>query len=487
MDMERRELLLLLGAGGGVGVGALLGASVLDGGSSGPTPPAEGDTETATETATEGPGESAVPHAEEFGTVVDAVAAGADPDGEVPVNAVLEEYAADDTLLSFPGGTYRLQPLELAGYRHLGIAAAGETPPTFVAETGRCLGSGDPYLLFDRFDDVLLDNVEFDFGGDSTGGEMRLNLTGDATITDVTATGGCDEQVAMFRVDVLDPEATATIENLRIDNRTDDIRLTGVYVGKQHAGDVTFRNCDVRGFTDNGLYASAPGLEDGGKGIVRVEDGTYRNNNIANVRLGSDGSVASGVTSISDSPPPTTESSPSANARGFRLRNGQGQVIEGCTVRITENSRFTHGGIVFHETNGGATVRDTTIEVERDNTPGIRMFPRDENHTGTPTFEGVEITGSAAAGRMVILEGRDETVVRNCTIEGTGAERDGIYFRNSENCRVADSRIDVTGNPLVLRGSDVTIENTTLITPDGTEEIGEMDATDGDFTPRGSQ
>lgn len=479
MDMERRELLLLLGAGGGVGGGTILGASLLDGQSRRPPPP--------TETETETPGESVVPHADEFGTVVDAVAAGADPDGEEPINTFFEAHAADDTLLSFPEGTYRLEPLELAEYRHLGIAAAGETPPTFVAETGRCLGSGQPYLLFNEFDDLLLDTIEFDFSGESTGGEIRLNLTGDAMITDVTATGGCDEQVAMFRVDVLDSAATATIENLRIDNSTDDIALTGIYVGKQHAGEVTFRDCDVQGFTDNGLYASAPGLEDGGKGIVRVEDGTYRNNNIANVRLGSDGSIASGLTSISDSPPPTTDNSPPANARGFRLRSGQGQVIEGCTVRITESSRFTHGGIVFHETNGGATVRDTTIEIERNDTPGIRMFPRDEDHTGAPVFDGIEITGGAATGQMVMLAGRDETVIRNCTIEGTGAERDGIYFRNSENCRITDSRIDVTGNPLILRGSDVTIENTTLVTPDGIEEIDEMDASDEDFTPRGTK
>lgn len=478
MDIERRELLLLLGIGGGVGVSTVLGASLLDGQPREPTPP--------TETETETPEEPSIPHADEFGTVVDAVAAGADPDGEEPINAFLDEHAADDTLLSFPEGTYRLQPLELAEYRHLGIAAAGETPPTFVAEPGRCLG-GRPYLLFDQFDEFLLDHVEFDFSGESTGGEIRMNLTGDATVSNVTATGGCDEQIAMFRVDVLDGDATASIENLNIDNRADDIALTGVYVGRRHAGEVAFRNCEVQGFTDNGLYASAPGLEDGGKGIVRVEDGTYRNNNISNVRLGSEGSIASGVTSISDSPPPTTENSPPANARGFRLRNGQGQVIEECTVRITENSRFTHGGIVFHQTNGGADVRNTTIEVDRNDTPGIRMFPRDQNHSGTPLFEGVEITGNAANGQMVMLDGRDETVIRNCTIEGSGAERDGIYFRDSANCRIVDSRIDVTGNALILRGSNVTIENTTLVTPDGTEEIDEMDATDEDFTPRGNK
>jgi hypothetical protein len=476
MDMERRELLLLLGVGGSVGVSTLVGASLLD--DRPRNPPMV--------TPTERP-EPVRRHADEFGTVVDAVAAGADPNGEEPINPFLEEYAADDTLLSFPEGTYRFQPIDLTGYRHLGIAAAGETPPTFAAETGRCLGSGNQYILFDRLEEFLLDNVVFDFDGESTGGELRMNLTGDATITDVSASGGCAEQVAMCRIDVLDADATAVVENLTIDNRSDGIALTGVYVGKHHTGTVAFRNCDVQGFTDNGLYASAPGLEDGGKGIVRVEGGTYRNNNISNVRLGSEGSVARDVTSISDAPPPTTENSPPANARGFRLRTGRGQLIEDCTVRITENSRFTHGGIVFHQTNGGATVRNTSIEIDRNDTPAIRTFPRDNEHSGTPRFAGLKITGNASAGQTVLLEGRDETVFSDCTIEQTGSERNGIYVRNSENCRIVDSRIDVTRNPLVLRGSSVRIENSTFVTPDGTEEIDDMRASDGDFTPRGTR
>lgn len=484
MDMERRELLLLLGIGGGVGIGTVAGASVLGRRSNDPEPSEPEPEPTPAETPTP---EKRPAHADDFGTVVDVVAAGADPGGEEPVNPVIEEHAADDTLLSFPEGTYRLEPLELAEYRHLGIAATGETAPTFVAESGRCLGSGDPYLVFNRVEEFLLDNVTFDFDGESTGGELRMNLIGDAVITDVTASGGCDRQIAMCRIDVLDADATATIENLAIDNRSDDISLTGIYVGRPHAGDVVFRECDVRGFTDNGLYASAPGLEDGGKGIVRVEGGTYRNNNISNVRLGSEGSVARGVTSISDAPPPTTENSPPANARGFRLRNGQGQLIEDCTVRITENSQFTHGGIVFHQTNGGAIVRETDIEIGRNDTPAIRAFPRDDNHTGTPRFDAVTIAGDAASGQAIMLEGRDGTVISDCTIEQTGAERNGVYLRNCENCRIVDSRIDVTRNALILRGSSVTIEDSTLVTPDGTREIDQLEATDEEFTPRGSK
>lgn len=472
MDLERRELLIGAAVAGGVGIGGA-GVALLGDNHSEPT----------AETPPEG---VEVPHADEFGTVVDAVAVGADPDGEEPINGVLEEYAGDDTLLSFPDGTYRLEPITLADYSQFGIAGARGAKPTFVAEAGNCVGGGSSYLHAKNVDGFLMDSVAFDFTGDSTGGIVRITADGDATVTNVRASGQCDDQVALFRLDVVEESATAVVEGLRLDNHSSDSWLTGIYVGKQHAGDVVFRNCTIQGFTDNGLYASAPGLPDGEGGIVHVEGGTYRNNNVANVRLGSAGSVARGVTSISDSPPPS-DGEVTANARGFRLRSGHGQLIDDCRVRISDDSRFTHGGIVFHETNGGATVRNTQIDIDRDETPAIRLFPRSTDNPETPIFENIDITGAAANGRSILLSDRDETVFRNCRISQSGANRNGIRFRDSTDCWIVDSTIDVTNHPLILENSTVRIENTTLVGPDGREEIDEMDATDGDFLPEGER
>lgn len=466
MDLERRELLIGAGIAGGLG---LTGAGVV----------ALGDKEPPSSSPT--PADTLdVPHANEFDTVVDAVAVGADPDGGEPINGILEEYAGDNTLLSFPEGTYRLRPITLADYSRFGIAGAGGAKPTFVAEPGNCVGGGSSYLHAKNVAGFLLDSVSFDFTGEATGGIVRITADGDATVTNVSASGQCNDQVALFRLDVIDESATAVVERLRLDNHSSDSWLTGVYVGKQHAGDVVFRNCTIQGFTDNGLYASAPGLPDGEGGIVHVTGGKYRNNNVANVRLGSSGSVARGVTSISDSPPPS-DGEVTANARGFRLRSGHGQLIDNCTVRITDDSSFTHGGIVFHETNGGATVQNTQIDIDRDDTPAIRLFPRSTDNPETPIFENIEISGTAAQGQSVLVEGRDETLFRDCLVEQSGEQRSGIVFRDSADCRLIDSTIDVTGQPIGLENATVLIENTTLVTPDGREEIDEMEATDGDF------
>lgn len=484
MDVDRRQLLTTIGVGGGIGLGALVGLNSLPG--EGPEMEPGSQTATDDESTPSPDGSTPVRHSEKFGTVVDAVAAGADPTGELPVNDVLERYAADDTLISFTDGTYRLEPIDLSGYRQLGLAAAGSTRPTFVGDSGHCVGGGSSYLSFDNVRGLLLDRLRFDFTGDSTGGIIRIGATGDATVSNLSAAGRCEAQVAQFRLDVLEPDATAVVDNLQLDSQVRDEWLTGVYVGKPHAGSLVFRNCNVQGYTDNGLYASAPGLEDGAGGTVHVEGGTFRNNNVANVRLGSSGSTATGVTSSSDTPPPSA-GQVTANARGFRLRSGQGQLIEDCSVRITENSKFTHGGIVFHETNGGATVRGTSVEIDRNDTPAIRLFPRDNDHTDVPVFEDVDATGDADGGEALMVSGRDRTVVRNCRIEQSGSERNGLMLRDSADCRIVDSYIDVTKNPLILRNSNALIRNTTLVTPDGTEEITERTATDEDFTPRGDR
>ena len=476
MDTERRELLKMLGVGGGVGIGAIAGATIYR----------RRQPETDSDGPTDIPSETERRHSDEFGTVVNAVAAGADPTGEDPINEVLERYANDDTLISFSEGTYRLEPIELSEFSNFGIAAADTNWPTFVGEPGNCFNGGSSYVRFNRVEDFLLDGITFDFTEDSTGGTIRIVATGDTTVANVGASGRCEGQIAQFRFDVIEEDARAVVDNLHIENERRDEWLTGIFVGRPHAGELVFRNCNVEGYTDNGLYASAPGLEDGAGGPVHVEGGTYRNNNVANVRLGSEGSTASDVTSISDTSPPSS-GDVTANARGFRLRSGQGQLIEDCTVRVTRNSKFTHGGIVFHETNGGATVRETTVEVDRNDTPAIRLFERDNRHTETPVFDGVEVSGTANNGMSVLVSGRDETVFRNCTIEGTGTERNGIVFQESEDCRLIDSSIDVTNHPLVLRNSTVLIENTTITTPDGTEEIDRMNATDEAFTPRGER
>lgn len=479
--MERRQLLQGGAAAGILGATAVAIIHGLDDGDRGRNGDRSTDTPpTATDRDTDRPeptDEEPVRYADAFGTVVDAVEAGADPTGSEPIGDVLTEYAADDTLLSFPEGTYLLPQIELTEYDRLGIAAATEARPTFRAPKGSCVDK-DPHIQFGRVTDFLLDGVDFDFRRPGAGGAINVIASGDATVRDVTARGTCRQQVTMFRMDIRNPDAEGLVERFRAENVQDSGWMTGAYVGKRHSGSVTFRDCELSEFTDNGLYGSAPGTDGGGGGEVHTVGGHFRNNNVSNIRLGTAGSSARSDTIVVESAPEAE----SINLRGIRLRRGGDQLVEDCEVRFGPDAANSFGAVVFHADNAGARVRDSTITVDSDAVPAVRAF----YHSGDPgglTLENLTVDGGASRGYAVRLNGRNGATIRNCDIDQSGAQRDGIRFAYSEDCRLIDSRIDVSGYPLILRDATVRIENTTLVTPDGERHIDEMDAGPNDFRP----
>ncbi|MFW5938184.1 MAG: hypothetical protein ACOCSN_04495, partial [Halanaeroarchaeum sp.] len=306
-------------------------------------------------------------HQDEFGTVVDAVRAGADPEGTEPIDDFLQEYAADDTLLSFPAGTYLLPQTTLEEYDHLGISSARDEHPTFVAPSDDC---SDPHARFERVSDFLLEGIDFDFQREGAGGSVGVIASGDATIRDVTVTGGCSSQISTFRVDIRDPEGTGLVENVRMQSDQTEGWLTGIYVGKDHSGTVTFRECDLNGFSDNGLYGSAPALDDGAGGTVHTENGHFENNNVSNIRLGAPGSTARGDTIVVESAPEAE----SVNLRGIRFRRGADQEVEDCTIRFGSSVTDSFGAIVFHADNGGARVANSRVTMDADSVPAVKAF-----------------------------------------------------------------------------------------------------------------
>lgn len=474
--MERREFLTGAAVAGTTGAAGLVGYGRYG------TPRDDGEPEAEERAApaevTPRDEDRAVRHEDAFGTVVDAVAAGADPEGEEPVDDVFEAYAADDTLLSFAPGTYRLPRLRLGGYDHLGVAAAGESRPTFVAPAGSCVDS-DPHVEFQAVTDFLLDGVDFDFRRSGAGGAVNVVAAGDATVRNVTSRGSCREQITVFRVDIRDPDGTGLVENVRAENTEAVGWITGAYVGKRHSGELTFRNCELGEFTDNGLYASAPGLRDGGGGAVHSENGTYRNNNVSNLRFGTDGSTSRGDTIVVESAPEIG----SVNLRGIRFRRGVDQVVEGCELTFGAAVTDSFGAIVYNADNGGARVADSRVTVHADRIPAVQAIYLDGESESAPTFENLTVDGEASRGYAAAISGRDGTSFRDCTIEQPGDNRDGIRIAYSDDCELVDSRVDVTGYPLILRDSTLRVRNTTFVTPDGERHVDRMDAGPGDFRP----
>jgi hypothetical protein len=431
-------------------------------------PPTETPTETEppTETPTETP-PGKYSDWKNFDTVVDAVAVGADPTGEQPVNFLFERYANDDTLLAFEPGTYKIDYFAVSDLTELGGGGIGDEPATLVPAAGNCRG-GHPWVSFDGISDLHLENLTFDFRAVSRGGPIHLFLGGESVLRDVTCLGSCSNQISMLKVEVRDKRGAARFENFVARNSDDNQTLTGVYVGANHAGDLLLKDCSMERFSDNGLYASSPGGDGGGNGPVRVVGGNYRNNNISGVRLGTTGSRAQDVTVVVDSEVPGWGG---LNARGIRLRNKSGQVIDNCRITFGKNAADSFGGIVCHQANGGALVKDTTITVDRASIPAIRTFPVETATDEILAVENCTIEGSAGAGVTAQIEGRDGTVFRNCTIEQRGTDRKGLHFIDSSNCRIVDSRIDVTEAPVMVENGTVTVENSTIVTPRGERHV----------------
>jgi hypothetical protein len=303
--------------------------------------------------------------------------------------------------------------------------------------------------------------------------------TGDATVRDVVTRGSCRDQVTMFRIDIRNPDATGLVENVRTRDDQGSSWLTGAYVGARHSGGVTFRGCELSEFTDNGLYGSAPGTPDGGDGTVHTEGGEYRNNNVSNIRLGTPGSTARGDTIVVESAPEAE----SLNLRGIRFRRGIDQVVEDCDIRFGPDVTDSFGAIVYHADNGGARVSNSQVTMDSDTIPAVRAYYHEGDTESAPTFENLTVDGDASRGYAVMINGRDGTAFRNCTIEQSGSQRDGIRLAYSADCELTDSRIDVTGYPLILRDSTLTVRNTTFVTPDGERHVEEMEAGPGDFRP----
>lgn len=398
----------------------------------------------------------------EFDRVVDAAEAGADDAGEEPVDDLLREQAAADegTLVVFPEGRYRIGGVELEDVGEFGMAAAEGATPTLVP-AGPSGEVGDALLRVLSADGFLFEGFELDFRREGFGSKLHLTTTGGLSVRNVRVRGRYPREASGFHVAVEDEAAAGLLENVAAPGGgRQGGSSVGVFVDRRHAGNLAVRNCFFQNFPDNGLYASAPGGDGdlrGYGGVVRVLGGLYRNNNISNVRLGGPGAVARGVTVVVDDVPPHGD----LNARGILLRNGADHRIENCRILVGEDAGYGLGAVVFSQDAGRAHVRNTYIEVDRDELPAIHApAPAEAAPSPTgPVFEDVSIRGSAGAGVTAELIGRHNTEFRNCRVVQSGPDRDGIRFERSEDCLLARSTIDVTGDPVQNRGSSVNRRN----------------------------
>ncbi|WP_176451109.1 hypothetical protein [Halorubrum sp. Ea1] len=383
------------------------------------------------------PGGTAV--ASDHVEVVDIVEAGADDTGTEPIDDVFADHAGDDTRIEFPEGRYRVNDLTLYGLTNFAMVGTGEAvlvpgdeydPRTWIAGTNNR--------------DVRVENFVIDNTGEGVGSSLTVHAYDGLVVRDVTKRGHHDAGTAAFGFRVIEADGTGTVERLRAADGGDSV---GIYTDP--VGEITYRDCHVELFANNGVYGSL------GTGAVHVDGGLYRNNNVASVRLGAPGSTVTGATFRVDDPPDDY-----GNCRAVRVADGPGPVaIEDCEIRMI-SGRGT-GGVVGAFSGGSFTVRDTAIHVgPRYTTVGsggtrtsyaIHVDPATEAEVGSRTIEDTVITG--AGDRVAPVEfARDDNELRNVCVEQSGEDRAGIVFHDSADNVVSDSTVSVPGEAIVLDG-----------------------------------
>ena len=158
-----------------------------------PTPdrdetPSPTEAPSETETAPPTPTETSTPVPEivrrfgdRFGSIVDLAKAGADAAGDQRIDDVLADAVADDTLLYFPSGEYKLGPVRLENCSNMGLVSLpGEdvtvTPAVQAGEMNH------RFMEITGASDLLIDGITLDFEGTRRGGAVHVAATDDFVV-----------------------------------------------------------------------------------------------------------------------------------------------------------------------------------------------------------------------------------------------------------------------------------------------------------------
>ncbi|ELZ28511.1 hypothetical protein C474_15434 [Halogeometricum pallidum JCM 14848] len=417
-------------------------------------------------------------HSISFERTVDAVAdLGLDPDEGTVVDDAL---AAVDpgTRVEFPTGRYLIDSCWIRS-DNVGLVAADGANPVFVPAEPTA-DSEDWTLLLKTGGDHVVSGFEFDFTQEGYGGSLRvMPPDGDFHIQDVRVRGIAPDSVDGLAVAVDDPDGVGTVERFYArDGSGYDSSSHGIFVADSHTGRLNVVDCEVWNWSDNGLYASSPGYvgsyngtetNDRGDGEVHVLGGVYKNNNIANVRIGTTGSSVKEVTIVNERNPSGdtwdsrgydimprsgSEPDPVVNARGIWLTNRTGLLVEDCDINM-EAGRAS-GAVVVGNSVGAAVVRDTRIRVTSSDvgqviSVGSPDIQWDDTHI---TFSNVSVTGyGGSRGAAVRVRGRGGTVFDACCLKLDADGQHGVVFEDGAG-RFEDTRISCSGEPVV--GADAT-------------------------------
>jgi len=460
--MQRRKYLRLLSAGA---IGALAGCQSTLGESDDTTTDRQGPGRTTPEPATERDAEEErVENLEDkFDTVVDVVEdLDCDPSGVQPCNDAIADAAEDGTLFRFPEGTYQFSGYTaLREYERIGVVGDGDV--TFRPPQG--------------FNDKLLDieagwavckDFDIDIRAENTTAGLRVVTDEGFHVENIEYVGRGvhrgDSVVDGLFPAVRNPDGVGVVKNLVAKQGSawghyGDGRA-GIYVGSMNRGTVKVVDSRLEEFGGPGIYATAT------PGNVQVIGGTFRNNNVASIRIGGDGSFVDGAfveASLEKYGGPRTREDQAFRLRGIIINQKSAYVdkppgaeIRNAEVRIRDVPS-PGGGVAVFGPAKTATIRDSVIANDNDGAPAVYRESRQafDHHPASESerwlyMENVTVEGSASGGTAVVVKDAPESIVRDCDVKTYGENRNGIRFVTSPTSMIDGGTVRTTGYPVSI-------------------------------------
>lgn len=389
-----------------------------------------------------------------YDRVIDVVAdLGVDNTGATAIDHDLRPYLRDGIKLEFPDGLYKIDQIVTYKLEDFAMVATGNA--TLVP--GDYPTDGDVWIGGGAVRNLTFQGFTIDSHG--TGPKIAFGAFDGLLVKDITKVGAHANHRTAFGFSIWDAKGTGLVENLVAtdgDVYNDVVGATAIY--SHTTGALTFKDCRIANWGDNGLYASDA------TGPIQVEGGHYANNNISQVRLSSPGSYVHGTTVKV-----TKDRVGDRNMRGIRVCDGPGPVdIYNCDISMSEGQGT--GGIVVANDGGSINVRNTRIHVDETYTTvgseGSRtsfgVYVDNPSGITTPTkflVDGSSVTGGGHWGEAMRFK-RGNVTVRDSCINQYGT-RNGIYFgTDSAGNSVSNSTVCVPEAPFVRNGASLDTSGT---------------------------
>src|SRR5699024_10615924 len=229
--------------------------------------------------------------------------AGCDPTGTDPCDQQIRDAADDYTLLKFPEGEYKLTERNFI-YNKTNVGFLGTADGRFSVPER----FNDDLLVVDSGTGVLFEGIDIDQTADGATPSLHLGAEDNLRVHDVELIGqgihpdsipkgqpgwnpghgpenGNPDVQDFFYPIVRSPDGTGLVTNLVANNHglmgtyNAGNGRSGIWVGTENRGTITFEECHIEEFGSNGTYTSRT------YGMVQYEGGIYRNNDNNQIRL----------------------------------------------------------------------------------------------------------------------------------------------------------------------------------------------------------